>query len=245
MQNISDKLIVALDIDTLEEVKDIVSELYPLVQMFKIGAAFPIFYLNDAIQFIGRKGGRVFLDYKYNDIPNTVYSAVATSTSSSIAIMTVKNVSPSSPQISHPVFMMTVYTEGGLQMLQAAARAAEQKATELGIKKPYIVGVTVLTSQAEKRDMLNLVLERATLAKEAGLDGVVCSVHEAKAIREKFGPDFIIVTPGIRTKDAPPDDQKRVATAQEAFDAGANYIVVGRPIVKSKDKKKAVKELLG
>ena len=130
-------------------------------------------------------------------------------------------------------------------MLEAAARAAEQKAAELKIKKPYIIGVTVLTSQTEEKDTLDLVLARATLAKDAGLDGVVCSVHEAKVIREKFGNDFIIVTPGIRGKNAPPDDQKRVATAKEAFDAKVDYIVVGRPIVKAEDKKKAVLELLG
>lgn len=248
MYDITSHLIVALDMNTPEEVDKVVTELYPLVKMFKIGPAFPISYLSETIKLIGERGGKVFLDYKYNDIPHTVYSAVASSTASSVSVVyitTAETYDSNAPLISPLVFMMSVYTEGGQEMLKAAAQAAKDKAAELKIEKPYIVGVTVLTSQINTENTLDLVLERARIAKESGLDGVVCSANEAKFIRQKFGGDFIIVTPGIRAKNAPPDDQKRVATAKEAIEAGANYIVVGRPIVKAKDKKQAVCELLG
>jgi len=121
-------------------------------------------------------------------------------------------------------------------------RGATDKAREFKIERPRIVGVTVLTSD-EQEDTANVVLERAKLAQQAGLDGVVCSVHEAAAVRKACGKDFIIVTPGIRPKGAKTDDQKRVATAAEAIAAGANFIVVGRPILEAEDPLKAVKEL--
>jgi orotidine-5'-phosphate decarboxylase len=137
--------------------------------------------------------------------------------------------------------MMTVHIQGGTEMLKQAVEGATVKARELNIDRPFIIGVTVLTSRLATEEE---VLESARNAKEAGLDGVVCSAYEAKKIRTEFGKDFIIVTPGIRPKGVAVDDQKRVATAKEAIEAGATYIVVGRPILEAKDPLKAVAGLL-
>jgi orotidine-5'-phosphate decarboxylase len=143
-----------------------------------------------------------------------------------------------------PVFMMTVHTKGGINMLRDAVKGATDKAKELNIKKPFIVGVTRLTSDEETEDTKEVVLGAARLAKDAGLDGVVCGVPEAEAVRREFGKDFLIVTPGIRSKNDPAGDQKRTGTANEAFRAGADFIVVGRPILKAKEPLKALKKLI-
>jgi orotidine-5'-phosphate decarboxylase len=142
------------------------------------------------------------------------------------------------------VFMMTVHTKGGLAMLKAAAKAAREKAAELKVSRPFIVGVTRLTSDEDSGNIKEEVLQASRLARGAGLDGVVCAVGEAAAVREEFGRDFIIVTPGIRPKGFAPDDQSRVATAREAVKAGADYVVVGRPILEAKDPLTALKEIL-
>jgi len=251
MQNISEKLIVALDVDTLKEARHFVATLYPTVKLFKIGSQLFTAYGPEAIKMVGKKGARVFLDLKFHDIPNTVYSAVASGTSSNVrnySVPTGLKGTKTEDQVKEfvraPVFMMTLHTLGGIEMLKAAVKGASDKAAELGISRPYLVGVTVLTSEATETVTLEKVLERATLAKETGLDGVVCSVHEAIAVREAFGKDFIVVTPGIRPKGAKTDDQKRVATAQDAITAGADFIVVGRPILEAKDPLRAVEDLL-
>jgi orotidine-5'-phosphate decarboxylase len=252
MLEISDKLIVALDVDTIEEAKRFVSVLYPTVRMFKIGSQLFTAYGPEAVKAVGGKGAKVFLDLKFHDIPKTVYSAVASGTASTIAIHPISTGSNEAKMearargsVRLPVFMMTLHTLGGAEMLKAAVKGATNKAAELKIKRPYLVGVTVLTSEASGKDTPRIVLERASLARGAGLDGVVCSVSEAPVIRKEFGSDFIIVTPGIRSASEPKDDQKRTATAKEAVEAGANFIVVGRPILKAKDPLTTVNELFG
>lgn len=241
MQDISDKLIVALDVDTLEDAKRFVDVLYPTVKLFKVGSQLFTACGAAAVIMVGKKGAKVFLDLKFHDIPNTVLASMRSSTALGMEPV------PSDGDLemfeSGYVFMITVHTQGGPEMLKAAVKGAEETSKELNIKKPYVVGVTVLTSD-EQGDAAKVVLERAKLAQEAGLDGVVCSAHEAAAVREEFGKDFIIVTPGIRPKGAKADDQNRVATAKEAFAAGANYIVVGRPILEAKDPLKAASELI-
>jgi orotidine-5'-phosphate decarboxylase len=249
MQNISDKLILALDVETLGEAKRLVDTLYPTVKLFKIGSQLFTAYGLEAVEMVAEKGGKVFLDLKFYDIPRTVFSAVASGTGVSCVLTSISSVLPNMPESTRgdsyfPVFMMTVYIQGGKKMLEEAIRGATNKARELKIERPRIVGVTVLTSDEQEEDTTNVVLERAKLAQEAGLDGVVCSVHEAPMIRKAFGKDFIIVTPGIRPKGYPADDQKRTATAAEAIKAGADFIVVGRPILEAKDRLKAVKELI-
>jgi len=151
--------------------------------------------------------------------------------------------------IPPPVFMMTVHIKGGRAMLEAAAKGAVEKAKELGIEKPFIVGVTRLTSDEDSVDTLKEVLQAAQLAKDSGLDGVVCSVLEAKEVRKTHGEHFIVVTPGIRPDKAAKDDQRRTATVKEAIKAGSSFLVIGRPILKANDPlletEKFLKELSG
>lgn len=234
MPDIKDKLIVALDVDTLDKAKKLIDLLRDEVKFYKIGSQLFTAYGPEAVEAAARNGAKVFLDLKFHDIPNTVYSAAI----SGISLSAISGVDKSTV---YPVFMMTVHTKGGLAMLKKAKEGSKIKANELKIKPPYIVGVTRLTSEESTE---NDVLEAAELAKVAGLDGIVCSALEAKEIRNKFGKGFIIVTPGIRPKGAKADDQRRVATAEEAIAAGADFIVVGRPILEAEDPLKAVQTLI-
>lgn len=233
MQDLKDKLIVALDVATLKEAERFVNILSPAVKYFKVGSQLFTAGGPKAVEMIAQKGGQVFLDLKFFDIPRTVLSAVISGTG-----LACEAVQPA-------VFMMTVHIQGGAEMLKAAIKGAADKASELNIKRPLIVGVTVLTSERNKGDTLEVVLERARVAKESGLDGVVCSVHEAAAVRKEFGKEFIIITPGIRPKGYSTGDQKRTATVSEAIAAGADFIVVGRPVLEAGEPLQAVHELLG
>jgi orotidine-5'-phosphate decarboxylase len=250
MQGISDKLIVALDVSTLEEAKRLVDTLCPAVKLFKVGSQLFTAYGLEAVKMVGEKGAKVFLDLKFYDIPRTVFSAVASGSGLSCAPVFVSATPPSIEEdvektTIYPVFMMTVHSEGDIAMLRDAARGAEERAKALNIKKPFVVGVTVLTSvSGSGAGIKKIVVERARKAKEAGLDGVVCAVEEASMIRQEFGKDFLIVTPGIRPKSYKADDQSRVATAKEAIDAGADFIVVGRPILEARDPLKVTQELI-
>jgi len=241
MLDLKDKLIIALDVDTLEKAQKFVELLLPKVKFFKVGSQLFTACGPEAVKMIEKKGGQVFLDLKFHDLPNTVFASVCSSTA--LGMTTVPAGKNLEMFESGYVFMITVHTQGGIDIMKAAVRGAQETSKELNIKKPYIVGVTVLTSD-EGENLTELVLDRARLAQEAALDGVVCSVHEAAAVRKACGKDFIIVTPGIRPKGAKADDQKRTATVQEAIAAGADYIVVGRPILEAKDPLKAVEELI-
>jgi len=225
MQNISNKLIVALDVTINKEAKLFVDRLFPKVNIFKIG---PVLFTADgpkAVELIRKKGAEVFLDLKYHDIPNTVANAVRQA-------------------VRLKVKMLTLHISGGQEMLKKAAQAAKEESAKLKIKKPILLGITVLTSDKESANTKKIVLERAGLAKRAGLDGIVCSVREAAAVRKACGRNFVIVTPGIRLKGAAAGDQKRVATAKDAIAAGANYIVVGRPILEAKDPLEAARNII-
>lgn len=227
MSELTDKLIVALDVDALEQAKRFIDILYPTVKYFKIGSQLFTACGPEAVRMVGSKGAKAFLDLKFHDIPNTVHSAV------SAAIAT----------YAAGVFMMTVHIRGGEEMLRRASAAAREKAAELKITKPYIVGVTRLTSDKNTGILQDEVLAAAELAKNSGLDGVVCAVQEAGVIRKRFGKDFIVVTPGIRPKSADSDDQKRIATAAEAIKAGSDFLVVGRPVLEAEDPLEAAKGL--
>lgn len=240
------ELIVALDPHDLKKTKEIIDLLYPRVKIFKVGSQL-LLQWPKAIEEIGKKGAKVFLDFKFYDIPNTVYLSVAAGTGT--AYQTVPVIAETErkdikDKVTPPVFMMTVHILGGKEMLEAAVKGAKDKAEELNIPKPFIVGVTVLTSEDKQANTEQDVLKMAILAKNAGLDGVVCSVHEAGKIREKMGEDFLIVTPGIRPQDYPSDGQKRKATVKQAVEAQANYIVVGRPILEADNPLKATEEIL-
>jgi len=220
------QLIVALDFDTLEKAEALVKLLIPTVRRFKVGSQLFTASGHRAIEMIARYGGEVFLDLKFHDIPQTVYSAVSSGTACSVNI---------NGKVVFPVFMMTVHTQGGLKMLQEAVRGASEKSASLAIKKPLIVGVTVLTSDTNAANLQDEVLRRAQLAKDSGLDGVVCSGQEVELIRKDCGKEFLIVTPGIRPQSAALHDQKRVVTPEEAIRSGSDFLVVGRPILEAKD----------
>jgi orotidine-5'-phosphate decarboxylase len=174
-------------------------------------------------------GFDIFLDLKFHDIPNTVAGAVAAAAEL--------------PRVK----MLTLHATGGLAMMRAAREALAGKE-----KRPALLGVTILTSMdAQAMEAVGLAgtpasraLSLARLAKEAGLDGVVASAHEVASIREACGPEFLIVVPGIRPASAAVNDQSRVATPTKAIRAGANYLVVGRPITAAKNPRKAA-ELIG
>jgi orotidine-5'-phosphate decarboxylase len=219
------KTILALDVDDLRTAGHFVDMLYPQVDFFKIGPILFTAYGPKVIELVRKKGADVFLDLKFHDIPNTVANAVRQATRLKVR-------------------MLTLHTSGGKEMLMKASAAAKEESAKLKIKRPLLLGITVLTSDKKKANTQKIVLERARLAKRSGLDGIVCSVHEARAVRKACGKNFVIVTPGIRPKSAQAGDQKRVATAKDAFLAGASYIVVGRPILDAADPLEAAKDII-
>ncbi len=239
------EIILALDVDTLKEAEDLVDLLYPTIKLFKIGSQLFTSSGPDAVKMVGKKGGRVFLDLKFHDIPNTVYSAATSGSSISITSHKVDTGREIKSDITFPVFMMTVHIKGGQPMLENAVKGAMDKSKELNIKKPFIVGVTRLTSEEDSGNILSEVLQAAQLAKDSGLDGIVCSALEAAEVRKAYGNDFIIVTPGIRLSNSVKDDQKRVATVSQAVEAGSNFLVIGRPILKADNPIAKTDELLG
>lgn len=224
-----DKIILALDVDSAEKAKALVSELRDYVGVYKINSLF-----NEEgpaiVKEIQQSGGKVFLDLKYHDIPNTV-----------------ANYAKAAAKMG--VFMFNVHASGGLEMMKAAADAVKEAGTE---QKPLVLAVTVLTSLDQealaRTGVSNPVEEQvkklALLAKEAGMDGVVCSPKEISIIKEACGDDFVIVTPGIRPAWAASGDQKRITTPKDAVDAGVSYMVIGRAITGQPDKSEAAKKIL-
>ena len=221
---IKSRIIVALDVDELEKAKNLVKLLKDDVAAFKIGKQLFTRCGPDAVKMVHDEGGRVFLDLKFHDIPTTVAKA-------SLEVMRLG------------VFMFNMHASGGLDMMKKAVSAVKEKTLEKGETKPIILAVTVLTSQGPEdlkrlginMEMEEMVVNLASLAKEAGVDGVVASPKEIQAIRKACGKDFVIVTPGIRPASSSKDDQKRSMTPLEAVNAGADYIVVGRPITQAED----------
>jgi len=232
----SPRLIVALDLETFDEARKLVDDLGDSVDIFKVGSQIFTAYGPFIIRYLQSKGKKVFLDLKFHDIPNTVASAVASAVGLSV--------SPNKDTGFAPLFMLTVHTAGGKEMMQAAVKAVHEKAKILKVQRPLIVGVTVLTSTTKDEGTQELVLLRAQMAKEAGLDGVVASVEETAAIRKELGKDFLIVTPGIRPADASLNDQKRVATPKAAILQGSNFLVVGRPIIQDSSPRAAAQKIL-
>ncbi|MEK6568030.1 MAG: orotidine-5'-phosphate decarboxylase [Candidatus Omnitrophota bacterium] len=207
------RLILALDVDSLRKARHFVNLLYPKIKIFKVGSQLFTGYGSQVVEFIHKKGGEVFLDLKFHDIPNTVANAVAQA-------------------CRLKVKMLTLHISGGKEMLEAAVKAAKEVSLAIKRESPLLIGVTVLTSQESGRDE---VLRLARIGLGCGLDGVVCSAQEVRFLRGELGKDFVIVTPGIRPKQAGVDDQKRTATATQAIAAGSDFLVVGRPILEAKD----------
>lgn len=238
------ELIVALDVNTLAEVRALMDKLDPVVDIYKVGSQLFTATGPAAARFVEARGKKVFLDLKFHDIPNTVASAVQSAVHLNVAIERSMDFKDRKKPVSQSIFMFTVHTCGGVEMMKAAVDAAQKAGQAIGVNRPLVVGVTVLTSDGQKDNLSDLVLERAKLAKSAGLDGVVASCHEAKMLRDAFGPDFVIVTPGIRPAGDEAGDQKRIATPAEAKKNGSSFLVVGRPIVASPDPLAAAKRIL-
>jgi orotidine-5'-phosphate decarboxylase len=242
--NPKDKLILALDVPTFEEARVIVETLGDAVEIYKVGFQLFTAYGPFMVRYLQAQGKKVFLDLKFHDIPNTVASGVASAVGLSVPVNNALDAKGNKTEKFAPILMMTIHTQGGAEMMRLAADAAKKRAAELGVVRPLIVGVTVLTSDAGGGNVSALVLERARLAQASGLDGVVASAQEAGMLRKELGKDFVIVTPGIRPADADAGDQKRVETPASAIKSGSSFLVVGRPIVKAKDPKVAAENIL-
>jgi orotidine-5'-phosphate decarboxylase len=238
------KLILALDVPTFEEARVIVETLGDTIEIYKVGFQLFTAYGPFIVRYLQTQGKRVFLDLKFHDIPNTVASGVASAVGLSVPVNNALDSKGHKTDKFAPILMMTIHTQGGAEMMKAAADMARKRSAELGVQRPLIVGVTVLTSDAGGGNVSALVLDRAKLAQAAGLDGVVASAQEAGMLRKEMGKDFVIVTPGIRPADAEAGDQKRVETPASAIKSGSSFLVVGRPIVKAKDPKAVAKAIL-
>jgi orotidine-5'-phosphate decarboxylase len=218
MQN--SPIIVALDFEQQQAALELVSQLDPRLCRLKVGKEMFTHFGPEFVKQLQQRQFDVFLDLKFHDIPNTVAKAVKAAADLG-------------------VWMVNVHASGGSRMMVAAKEAL----ASFGADKPALIAVTVLTSM-EQSDLTELginlspaeqVLKLAALTQQAGLDGVVCSAHEATLLKAKFGETFQLVTPGIRPSFATADDQKRVMTPAEAVAAGVDYMVIGRPITKAKD----------
>ncbi len=215
------RIIVALDVPTLDEALALVDQLHPYVGGFKVGLELcTAVGVPRVVETISKAGGQVFLDLKFKDIPNTVAGAMR-------AVAT---------SCGDKVHMLTLHTDGGRAMLQAAVDAAHTTASHA---RPLLLGVTVLTSiDADTlttelgipRSVSEHVRHLALLAQQAGLDGVVASPNEAPLIKAACGDSFLVVTPGVRPHWAATGDQRRVTTPAQAVQTGADYLVIGRPI---------------
>jgi orotidine-5'-phosphate decarboxylase len=215
------RIIFALDVSSLEETRKYVRLLQDRTGFFKVGLELFTAFGKEAVRAVQEEGGRVFLDLKFHDIPNTVSRAPEEA-------------------VKLGVDMLNLHASGGTEMMRETADRCRKIAEKLNRPKPILLAVTILTSLDQKNlqevgllgPVADLVVVLAELARHAGIDGVVASPQEITAIRRKCGPQFVIVTPGIRPgfAEAGKDDQKRVLTAGDAISAGADYIVVGRPV---------------
>jgi len=225
-----EKIIVALDVSSNAQALQLVKQLHDLVGMFKVGSQLFTACGPQVVRDIVATGSNVFLDLKFHDIPNTVTHAAMEAAKLGVS-------------------MMTVHASGGRVMLQSLAKELHDK---FGSNKPAVLAITVLTS-FDTRGLFEIGIEKpveeqvqrlALFAEECGMDGVVCSPQEIRPVRKSVGPKFKIVTPGIRMPDQSVNDQQRISTPHDALAAGADHIVVGRPITADPDPRAAVQRLL-
>lgn len=230
----SNKLIVALDVETADKARELVSALSGIVGMFKIGSQLFTAAGPDLVREIVRAGQRVFLDLKFHDIPNTVAAAGVEATRLGVSIF-------------------NVHAAGGGEMMKRTVAAVDHCVEVEGLSRPQVIAVTVLTSASDMviREVgyglqtVELVPRLALLAEAQGLNGVVASPQELSVIRSVVKqPGFIVVTPGVRPKGSARGDQTRVMSPGEAIAAGADYLVVGRPILSAADPARAADEIL-
>jgi orotidine-5'-phosphate decarboxylase len=225
-------IICAIDTKDASLAKQLCTSLQPHIGMVKLGLEFFIKNGPQGVRQISELCIPIFLDLKLHDIPNTVAEAVRSA-------------------ISLDVRIITIHALGGKNMMQGAICAAKDEADKLGKTRPMIIGITVLTSMDEG-DLNGIGINQkphtqvellAKLAKESGLDGVVCSPHEIELVKSACGKDFKTIVPGIRPAGSEKGDQKRVLTPKEAVDNGADFIVIGRPITASSNPSSAAKEI--
>jgi orotidine-5'-phosphate decarboxylase len=225
MRAAKDKLIIALDVDSASRALGLFAELRDIAGMFKIGSQLFTAAGPDIVKQIISKGGHIFLDLKYHDIPNTVAAAGVEATRLGVSIF-------------------NVHASGGAEMLKRTTAAVNEVCLKEGLAKPKVIAVTLLTSIDQNTlarigildDPRSVVSSWSQLAADCGLDGVVASPQEIEVIRAAVDkPDFVIVTPGIRQAGDAADDQRRLRSAAEAIRAGADYLVVGRPILNAAD----------
>jgi orotidine-5'-phosphate decarboxylase len=228
------KLIVALDVDTVQQARTLAKMLSGVAGMFKIGSQLFTAAGPDFVRELIKGGDKVFLDLKFHDIPNTVAAAGREATRLGVSIF-------------------NVHAAGGSEMMKRTAEAIDETAAVEGLCRPTIIAVTILTSANDATlaeigfapNPAALVGRLALMAEASGLEGVVASPREVAIVRAAVNrPDFIIVTPGVRPAGATAEDQKRVATPREAVAAGADYIVVGRPIIQARDPARAAQDVI-
>ena len=219
MTNHLSPVIVALDFADEKQTLQFVRQLSPELCQIKIGKELFTATGRHLVEQLVNQGFKVFLDLKYHDIPNTVASACKIAAQMG-------------------VWMVDMHASGGQRMMEAAAEAVSQFQ-----QRPYIIGVTVLTSLTQTdlaqtgvdRSIDEQVMHLARLSQQSGLDGVVCSAQEAVILRDQLGKEFLLVTPGIRLNSKSEDDQRRIMTPKDALAAGSSYLVMGRPITRSAD----------
>lgn len=222
LEEARNKIIFALDVHGLEDIDRWADTLTGKVGMFKVGKELFTSCGPAAVKAVQSHGGQVFLDLKYHDIPNTVASAMLEAARLGVQLA-------------------NLHALGGAEMMETAASAVHKEFSGAG--RPRLLAVTILTSSTAQtlrqvgieHSVQDMVVRLARLAKDSGMDGVVASPLEIGLIREACGPDFLIVTPGVRPAFAALDDQKRIMTPAEAVLSGADYLVIGRPIAKASD----------
>ena len=226
-------IICAIDTVDIEDAKSLITKIKPFVGAVKLGLEFFTANGAEGVKAIEKLDMPIFLDLKFHDIPNTVAKAVKATAALN-------------------VFMMTIHASGGADMMRAAADAALEAAATNGNQRPSIIGVTVLTSMDESdlretginHSPAGQAQKLAALAQKSGLDGIVCSPHEASTLRQQCRGTFTLVTPGIRPAGSTKGDQKRISSPKEAINAGSTYLVIGRPITKAPSPAAAAKEIL-
>jgi orotidine-5'-phosphate decarboxylase len=233
VDQIKNPIIVALDVPSAEQAVKLAEQVAPAVGAFKIGKELFVSAGPDIVKKIRATGASVFLDLKFHDIPNTVAKAVASATRLDVQ-------------------MTTIHASGGSEMMRAAEKSAQETAKSLGRQPPLVLGVTVLTSMdghalAEigcEANVGHQVERLAQLAVKSGLRGLVCSPLEIADLRQILPPEIQLVTPGIRTGADKADDQKRTLSPREAMQAGASWLVIGRPIYAAANPRAAAESIL-
>jgi orotidine-5'-phosphate decarboxylase len=230
--SLAEKIIIALDAQTKQEALALVREL-PEAKIFKVGLTLFASEGPHLLQEIQKLDKKIFLDLKLHDIPHQISGAVKAG-------------------MGHDIHMMTLHASGGAEMMARAAEAAEAEARQSGRKKPMLLAVTILTSlKKEQLQEIGMdervdrqVLRLARLARQNGMDGVVCSPQEIDLIKEEFGRDFFVVSPGIRPLWAAAQDQKRILTPAQAIAKGVDYMVIGRPITQASPPAEAFRKIV-